>query len=273
MKKVLALYCRTYSGDMERFRVLLDSVGRYNEDRLPFYVEVPLSDFEVFYALVRDFVGEDFKGSVRVIASQDSKYEGLGGSLVQQVDKLSFGLKGYCDVYVVLDSDSYFIREFREGDFVHGSGVPYVVMHEERGFFEWLQVGGVKYPVKDSFESHCRRVSDYLEMGGGRVFYSFGPSPVIISSDVVFKMFQWLVSRGSSFESLILMVPSEYTWYGNFLLKEKIHEIYPREPLFKCFHYSEQYADAKERGYTEEQYKEIYMGIVLQSNWGAPLRY
>ena len=41
----------------------------------------------------------------------------------------------------------------------------------------------------------------------------------------------------------------------------------------KIFHYPQQYHEAKQKGYTEQDYSKNYLGIIMQSNWGAPLKY
>ena len=50
-------------------------------------------------------------------------------------------------------------------------------------------------------------------------------------------------------------------------------DIIPVEPLFKFFHYGQQYVDYKQRGFVEDDFKQNYLGIVMQSNWGAPLKF
>jgi hypothetical protein len=35
----------------------------------------------------------------------------------------------------------------------------------------------------------------------------------------------------------------------------------------------QQYIDFKNQGYTENNFKQNYLGIVMQSNWNAPLKY
>ena len=47
----------------------------------------------------------------------------------------------------------------------------------------------------------------------------------------------------------------------------------PIEPMFKHYHYGEQYTEDKNNGVTEAKLAENFLGVVLQSNWGAPLTY
>jgi hypothetical protein len=43
--------------------------------------------------------------------------------------------------------------------------------------------------------------------------------------------------------------------------------------MFKVFHYKQQYDEWKALGYEEKDFSNDYLGLVLQSNWGAPLSY
>jgi len=72
---------------------------------------------------------------------------------------------------------------------------------------------------------------------------------------------------------LIEYEPSEFTWYGEALLAFKPIEIYPLEPLFMVFHYPLQYQQFLQQGYSEQDIASCYMGIIMTSNWNAPLKY
>ena len=56
-------------------------------------------------------------------------------------------------------------------------------------------------------------------------------------------------------------------------LKKRPIDIVPVETLFKAFHYREQYEESKRLGDTEKSISENFMGIVLDTNWGAPIGY
>jgi hypothetical protein len=53
--KDFVLYCKSYSRDFLRLKRLLDSIGRFNIDKLPFYISTPQSD----KALLVEILGED----------------------------------------------------------------------------------------------------------------------------------------------------------------------------------------------------------------------
>jgi hypothetical protein len=264
MKDVLGLYVKTYMGDYSRFRVLLESIERYNVEKIPLYVDVTAKDYKAFSALI----DSRYTGPHLVLKSTREE-----SSLNQQVNKLEFYQTGLCENIVVLDSDSYFIRDFRGQDFMATAEVPYTVMHEEREFFSWLSQnpGKVSWNVPMWFNSHCVKAKEYFGLEKEMLNWSFGPPPVILSGKVLKAFREFLGEK--PFEDLIAITPSEYTWYGYFLVKSQAIGVSPREPLFKFFHYKEQYEDFKSRGVTEEMLAQDYMGIVMQSNWKAPLRY
>ena len=268
----LGLYVKTYGGDMGRFAVLLDSIARYNVGGLPLIVECEYGEEGNFKQLIGECLFHQEGLEFDVVVIEGPRYF-EDGSLSQQVSKLAFGMRGFCDYYVVLDSDSYFVRSFDRSDFMREDDEPYLVMHEERGFFEWLSSFGGRelerrWGIKGSFARHCEKVKGVTGYKG--LNWSFGPSPVVISSRVI-RLMEGVYDM--NFGQMVEKVPSEYTWYGYAYLQSGF-PVYPREPLFKVFHYREQWEDMKERGIVSEGELSVdYMGIVMQSNWGAPLRY
>ena len=56
------------------------------------------------------------------------------------------------------------------------------------------------------------------------------------------------------------------------LIKKPI-ELWPIEPMFKVFHYKLEYEQLKAMGYTEEHWAQNYLGVVMQSSSGLPIKY
>jgi len=104
--------------------------------------------------------------------------------------------------------------------------------------------------------------------------YDFGPSPVIWSCEVWKTLEEEYIKENNlTFEQLIHTVNSEFSWYGEWLLVRKPIELWPIEPLFKVFHYLPQYQELKQLGYTIDDWKQNYLGFVMQSSSGLPLIY
>ena len=58
----------------------------------------------------------------------------------QQIVKSSFWKLNLCKNYMMIDSDSYFIKEFTCDDFLYDDETPYTVMHEQKDLFSYLVV-------------------------------------------------------------------------------------------------------------------------------------
>ena len=82
-----------------------------------------------------------------------------------------------------------------------------------------------------------------------------------------------MIPNNLTFPQLIDYSHSEFSWYGEALLAFKAIEIYPIEPLFKLFHYPQQYIEYKQQNVTEEMIAQNYMGIIMQSNFNGPIKY
>lgn len=260
----LVLYCKSYSGDFERAKVLYQSIQKYNVDNIPFYISVPQRDVELF---------KIFESAQ--IVTDESIYNAEGpGWITQQIIKSNFWKLGLCENYVCLDSDSQFIRPFLISDFMFDETTPYTVIHEQKELFSWTvsRAHQLGFDPKKSFISDRQKIMGLF--GRTSRFYDFGPSPIIWSSRVWKSLEEhYMTPNNLTFPDLIDYSPSEFSWYGEALLAFKAIEIYPTEPLFKVFHYSQQYVEHKEQGVTELMIAQNYMGIIMQSNLNGPTKY
>ncbi len=104
--------------------------------------------------------------------------------------------------------------------------------------------------------------------------YDFGPLPVIWSRNVWSDLAEkFLAPQGMSFLNAIELFPSEMRWYGEALLKFKSIDLLPVETLFRCYHYEDQFREAKKSGESDETLRQVYLGICSQSNWDKELDY
>lgn len=97
--------------------------------------------------------------------------------------------------------------------------------------------------------------------------YHYGISPFIWNTDVWKKL-----DEDYGLELLFSKWPNELKWYGEAVLKYGFPYM-PSGPMFKGFSYEAQYEFYKQLEWKEHHFKKHYFGIVMQSNWGAPLRY
>jgi len=266
----IVLYTKSFRGDVHRAKVLLDSVFKYNNDSIPFYISVPKADIDIF---------KHSLGTTGYILVEDESVYNHSQSeswTTQQIVKSSFWKLGVCENWVNIDSDSYFIKPFYIRDFiVDGTeSTPYTVMHEQKDLFSWTCNKNSKlgFDPYDSFKECRQKIMDVFDRKGR--YYDFGPSPIIWNKKVWETLeTDYLKPNSLEFTDLIKSVPAEFAWYGEWLLTTGVIPIHPIEPMFKVFHYKPQYEEFKHNGYKEEDLAQIYLGIVMQSNWSAGVKY
>jgi hypothetical protein len=264
----IVIYCKSYINDVERVIVQAHSIEQFNVDNIPYYVSCPSKDYNIFKQRLPSFVN--------IIKDEDILgYEFNQNWNTQQIVKSQF--YKYIDTinYVCIDSDSYFIKPFFKNDFIVHDDIPYTVMHQQKNLFQWTSryKRELGFDPQQSFDD-CRLQIGNIFNRTFKVNYDFGPSPIIWSRKVWESLEEnYLKVNNLTFDQLIEFVPSEFTWYGEALLAFKAIEIYPIEPLFMVFHYPLQYQQFLQQGYTEQDLASCYMGVIMTSNWSAPLRY
>lgn len=274
MNKIV-LYCKTFSGDLTRVKVLSESIKKYNKDSIPFYISIPKKDKKLFKNNIdTNYVNIVFDEDIYDLSFLPEFDKINGGWFIQQIIKSSFWKLGLCENYVMIDSDSYFIKDFYLSDFMYDDNTPYTVMHEQKELFEFSSKykDSIGHDPKIGFEETRKPIMNSLQRKGR--YFDFGPSPVIWNCKVweVLEETQ-LKPQGLTFVDLIKSTPSEFTWYGEFLLKTRPIDIIPIEPMFKVFHFKSQYNFYKQLGYTEDNFAENYLGLVVQSNFTKDSKY
>jgi hypothetical protein len=267
-----SLFCKSYRNDVLRARELAKSVQKFNRDGLAFYISVPAADIELFhekldgltYILLKDeeILQANPRHSIALMQE-------MPGGLLQQVVKSEFWRLELCRNYLMLDSDAYFIRPFTLDDFMFDEETPYTVMHEGKDILDFAARRGMK-KIKDNYTKDRIQGKKYFNRQGR--IYNFGPIPTICSA-LVWKALseKYAEPNKNSFADLIREYPNEMLWYGEALLQYTPIRLMPIEPLFKVFHYKEQFKESQGLGETEETIAENYLGIIKQSNWDYSL--
>ncbi|MFH2218780.1 MAG: DUF6492 family protein [Pseudomonadota bacterium] len=274
--KDIVLFCKSYSRDIFRAVGLVNSAEKFNTDRIPFYVSVPRDDLTLF----KEHLGNAF---VNLIADEEileASFKQLGcrpadilpkvpGHLMQQIVKAEFWRLLPCRNYLVIDSDSYFVRPFSADDFLFDETVPYTVMHESKEILQFAARSGRKDVIREYIE--LRREFKGVFGRRGRHF-DFGPTPVIWSKTVWEGISEnHAIPRGTNIFEMICKHPCELLWYGEYLLHATPFPIIPVEPLFKVYHYKEQYDEGQRLGESDRVIAQNFLGVVLQSNWNRSL--
>jgi hypothetical protein len=76
-----------------------------------------------------------------------------------------------------------------------------------------------------------------------------------------------LAPRGWDYKDALAISPYEPTWYNTWLLHTRVTEIFPREPLVKTFHNSQQHLEYQLRGIGKEDAARGFLAVVLNSNY------
>ena len=264
MEKIV-LFCKSYRGDIERFKVQAESVRNYNKDNIPFYICIPKNDKNIFDPIVKEcnikvFFDEDISNLV----SEQSHF-------TQQLFKIEFmRSSNVAKYYFLMDSDMYFIRDFYVNDFFNNE-VPYMTMHECKDLLEYSYLIHGDNRLNTWFEGERKPIMELFGRKGK--CYDYSGSANLYIADVFIRLYNdYCKPNKLNFLDLLNHCSSENTWYGEYALATNT-PFYPCGPMFKTFHYPWQYSHHKSLGITEEMISKNYLGITMQSNWGPPLKY
>ena len=284
------LYCKSYAGDVQRVKKLKESIEKYNKDNIPFYISCPKEDKQLFedtlgtenYTLLldEDIISLHFPTDTLTLDPSGREYQ-LDGWRSQQIIKSNIHKLKITKNYLCLDSDSYFIKDFYENDFIAKDDIPYTLIHENK---ESQQYKKLFYNTNYSESGYAQCLAFYRKVFGSeyRKIYDYGPSPYIWSCKV-WEHFEenYLKPNNMSFENFQINIEKasldpkhspeyvhfrESVTYGEYLLNTKIIEIIPTGPLFKVYHWQEMVDFEQKAGmFDEEKLKETFLGIIYQS--------
>jgi hypothetical protein len=265
----IVLFCCSYARDVLRARRMAESVARHNRDNLALYVSAPREDLVLF---------RNQLGALATVINRDdivaahprmdaARLYALPGIKHQQVIKSDFWRLGLAGNTLVLDSDCKFIRDFRRADFLAEPNVPYTVMHDGREVLDFTARHGPQRVQREFLE--CREPI-MREMGREGAVHDYGYAPYAWSGRVWSDLDEkYLAPRGETLADAIDRAPSEFTWYGEALLRFGSIPVHARGEYFRFYHYEHQYWHDRRRGVTEESLAKDWLGVVYQSNWEA----
>lgn len=266
--KDFVLYCKSYSRDFLRLKRLLESITLHNLERIPFYISTPASEKRLLDQVL-DGGGYIWVADEDIVASNPKadlvKYREMPGGLSQQIVKAEFWRLSLCKNYLCLDSDSKFIRDFRQSDFVTLDNVPYTVLHQNKELFQIAANRGHDKVERD-LRSESERVQKLFNRAGPHFYCA--PAPFNWSAKVWQSLDQeYLRERGISIWDLISADHPESLIYGESLMKYGAIPLIAIEPLFRTYHYDWQYFLMKRLGETESKLARHYFGVIYQSAW------
>ena len=250
------IFCKTYNRDFERFKILKESIDKFNQDNIPFYVICPRKDIELFTSLKNNNEKYDYIIiSDEEVLSMNKNDNHEQTWRTQQIIKLAFANQNISKFYLIIDSDSYFIKNFYIRDFLFDDETPYIVMHEGKYIKEIVSITN----NNNVFELG-EKIKKYFKRNGKD--YQFLTTPIVFSSDVIKEL-----QKKHDIKELLSVSPLEAYWHGEFLLYSNLIPFKPCEPFFKCFNYQVEYKIWKKIGELESDIARNYLGIVMQNRW------
>ena len=265
--KNFVMFCKTYSGDLKRFQLMLSSFDAHNVDNISLVVSVPESELGIF---------SKFKSPTVMIVSDESyaskyftdeKLHGLSvGYCNQEICKLSFWETKIAKNYLCIDSDLFFIRDFHESDFMADSDTPYTVLVMDKDlaiekhyheFWLWRQ-------------EFIKKIYAAVELNDPRLRTCHGMQ---VMNATVLKSLKndFMKPHKYDYADLIAIAPYEFTWYNAWFQKCGLVREMAVEPFFKTFHMRIEYTMSRLRGLTLDDLAYSYVGIILNGNWQKPV--
>jgi hypothetical protein len=164
-----------------------------------------------------------------------------------------------------LDSDSKFIRDFRQSDFVSNENIPYTVLHQNKELFQIASNRG-QHKVERDLKIEAERVQKLFGRVGPHFYCA--PAPFNWSAKVWQSLDrEYLQPKGISIWDLITLDHPESLIYGEAIMKFHAIPLIAVEPLFRTYHYDWQYFLMKRLGETEAKLAQNYFGVIYQSAW------
>lgn len=249
-KTNLALMCKTYIKNLPALKILKTSIDKHNIDKIPFYIVAPTGDIDkIKNAVITGH--EDYK--CEIIAEESLLGESLGkGWLDQQVVKLRFYKTKLCDFYLVIDSDSYFIRDFYVSDFMYDDKTPYIVCHEGKSG----TLLNTKFGNTSAMFEKEEFIKKFFHRDGRH--YRFLTSPFMFSCNVCKALDE---KYGAGW--CIKLCSCEAAWHGEMLLNMN-EPFMPTELFFECMVYPKKLKLWRKLKISTKDIAKLYIGIGMQ---------
>jgi hypothetical protein len=263
--KEIALFIKSYRPDLPLVRRFLDSAAKYNRDQIGVFISVPAADVAAFENVARRYAGasviaDDFFELPEV----DRKIWGFGsGYISQQLVKLSVQRLAEARNYLVLDSDTYFIRNFTITDFITPDGIGLTVLAEDRDLMADPAYApfAVRRPMKIDL------IADRLGMPAASRITCHNNT--VFQDQVLRDFHDWRLSEGLSLLDLMEISPVEFSWYNLFLVKHHPELLVRTEPFIRMMHTRSEYRRLVSAGFTHQTLRRAYLGVCLNSGWAG----
>ncbi len=264
----ITLCLKTYGRDIEQAVRLLQSIYLHNADNLKVFLSVNPGEVGLFRSIIQDenITILDDREVFEVKVKMD-------GWRYQQVIKSNFWRVNTADVYLCLDSDIVFIKDFYQSDFMYTDTIPYTVVHESKDMLEFVALRKPE-SINNIFYQNAQSILRHL-ITNSAPKWDWGPGPFIWANSV-WKHFDESYLQPNNltfdvfmhnFEKQTGVLFSEYVLYGEYLWHTELFRVVPKQPLIKSYHWKEQFVEDFDRGVRVSHLKHNYLGVGIQSNW------
>jgi hypothetical protein len=263
--KEIALFIKSHRPDLFLVHRLLDSISKHNRDRISVFISVPSHDVPAFQDLSRRFtdvsvLADDDFGIPKV----DREIWGFApGYVTQQLVKLSVQRLSEARNYLILDSDTYFIRDFETKDFVASDGTGLTVLAEDKDLLADPAYApfAARRPIKIDL------IADRL--GVPTISRITCHNNTVFQDSVLHDFHDWCRSEGLSLLDLMAIAPVEFTWYNFFLIKYCRERLVRIEPFIRMMHTRSEYRRLVAAGFSHDSLRKSYLGVCLNSGWAG----
>ena len=263
--KDIAVFIKSHRPDLALVHRLLDSISRHNRDRIGVFISVPADDVMTFQDLSRRFNGvsvlaDDHFGIPRV----EGKIWGFApGYIAQQLVKLSVQRLSEARNYLILDSDTYFIRDFATKDFIAPDGTGLTVLADDKD----LVADPAYAPFAKARAMKIDLIADRL--GVPALSRATCHNNTVFQDSVLRDFHDWCRSEHLSLLDLMTIAPVEFSWYNLFLVQRCPERLVRIEPFIKMMHTRSEYRRLVAAGFSHTSLRRSYLGVCLNSGWAG----
>ncbi len=277
MKNNFVMFCKTYSGDIERFECLAKSFIEYNKDNIKLYVSCPDKELDLFVKFKNENIEIITDESIPVEYFTEEKPCGFSqGYMNQQIVKLGFYKLNLCNHYFCVDSDIIFIKDFYIKDFMYDENIPFVDINHFRYCLSDIELSKEQYFVHHDRLKKIRKTYG-MEYKENEKFLLSDIGFPILSCEVLKDLDDnFLKSKNWIYKDLLKIAPVEFHWYSQWLLNyidKNDFKVKYTSPFICSFRNKAEYLSYQKYGWTKDDLSLFYVGVMLNSNWDAPFDY
>lgn len=270
MKTKFVLYVKTFSKDFNLVKRLKESIEKHNKDNIPFYISCPSSQKQALYNTIGDN-NFNFIADEEIFQLQHPNL--LTGWRQQQIVKVHLWKALDIDAYLCLDSDHVFIKDFYLKDFIHPSGTPYTLIHENKELWRNNKIYLNKTYNNSCYSNSVKAYRNIFSSYDYDKIWDYGQAPYIWSSKVWDSLYkEYLTPNNFTFETFQIHMEREYNItmreavvYGEYLLATKLIDIYPISSLFKVYNNKSLHEFEDKHGLSDiNLIKQNYLGVNFQ---------